>query len=322
MFRTCVSLKLLLLVGSSNALIGFDRGIEILRGGGTALDAVEAVTRVVEDNPDDHTVGYGGYPNLRGEVELDASIMEGTTRQAGCAGALRGYRAAITVARAVMEKLPHVMVVGEGAAALAKEIGLEQEDLLTPEAEKVWRDGLAGDLAGDTIAGQMAAAVADLVSDPERAGATEGELSDRGTVDVLALDSHGHIASAVSTSGWAWKYPGRLGDSPVIGAGNYCDDRFGAAACTGFGELALRAGLARAVVDAMGRGLEPGEACEQALADIGLLEPPRDAALHVVALSPAGAHGAASLRDGRTYAIWSEDMNEGELRPRRHAPLV
>ena len=311
----------MLLVGSSNALVGFDRGIEILRGGGTALDAVEVVTRVVEDNPDDHTVGYGGYPNLRGEVELDASIMDGTSRQAGCVGALRGYRAAITVARAVMEKLPHVMVVGEGAAALAKEIGLEPEDLLTAAAEKVWRDGLAGDLAADTVAGQMAAAVADLVSDPERAGATEGELSDRGTVDVLALDGAGRIASAVSTSGWAWKYPGRLGDSPIIGAGNYCDDRFGAAACTGFGELALRAGLARMVVDAMGAGMSPEDACERGLAEVALLKPPRDAALHVVALSASGDHGAASLRAGRTYAVWSEGMSKGELQPRRHAPL-
>lgn len=312
----------MLIVGSSNALVGFDRGIEILKAGGSALDAVEAVTRVVEDNPEDHTVGYGGYPNLRGEVELDASIMDGTTRRAGCVGALRGYRAAISVARAVMERLPHVMVVGEGAAALAKEIGLDSEDLLTPDAEKVWRDGLAGNLPADTVAGEMAAMVAELVADPERAGATEGDLSDRGTVDVLAIDGAGHLASAVSTSGWAWKYPGRLGDSPIIGAGNYCDDRYGAAACTGFGELAVRAGLARSVVNGMAEGLGPGDACVRALGDIAGLEPPRDAALHVVALSSAGEHGAASLRSDRTYAIWSEGMAEGELLPRRHAPLA
>ena len=312
----------MLIVGSSNALVGFDRGIAILKAGGSALDAVEAVTRVVEDNPEDHTVGYGGYPNLRGEVELDASIMEGATRRAGCVGALRGYRAAITVARAVMERLPHVMVVGDGASALAKEIGLESEDLLTPEAEKVWRDGISGNLAADTVAGEMAGVVAGLVADPERAGATGGELSDRGTVDVLAIDGAGHIASAVSTSGWAWKYPGRLGDSPIIGAGNYCDDRYGAAACTGFGELAVRSGLARAVVDAMAGGLGPGDACERALADIALLDPPPGAALHVVALSAGGEHGAASLKADRTYAVWSGEYAEGQLQPRRHVDLA
>src|SRR4030081_1229637 len=104
----------MIVVASSNGLAGVDVAWEILAGGGSALDAVEAAARVTEDDPDDHTVGYGGYPNLLGEVELDASIMDGTTRQAGAVGALKGYRHPITVARAVMERLPHVLVVGEG----------------------------------------------------------------------------------------------------------------------------------------------------------------------------------------------------------------
>ncbi|MEY2404700.1 MAG: hypothetical protein QOD38_2251, partial [Acidimicrobiaceae bacterium] len=107
------------LIGSHNADVGMTAGIEILATGGRALDAIEAVVRLVEDNPDDHTVGYGGYPNLDGDVELDAAIMDGSTRAAGAVGALRDYRAAITVARAVMERTAHVLVVGDGAARIA-----------------------------------------------------------------------------------------------------------------------------------------------------------------------------------------------------------
>src|SRR5436190_14073509 len=130
------------LIGSSNADVGMDAGIRILTDGGSALNAVEAVIRLVEDNPDDHTVGYGGYPNIDGVVELDAAIMDGTSRAAGAVGALREYRAAITVARAVMDRTPHVLIVGTGAAQLAAEIGLKPENLLTEHSEKVWRDGL------------------------------------------------------------------------------------------------------------------------------------------------------------------------------------
>ena len=234
-----------LVVASANGDVGMDAAWAIIDQGGTALDAVEAGTRAVEDNPDDHTVGYGGYPNLLGEVELDASIMDGTTRRAGAVGGLRGYRAAVTVARAVMERLPHVLVAGEGAARLAAELGLPQEDLLTEPAKRVWREGIEGKLDPASLAGRMLSAVASMATDPERAA---------GTVNFLAVDQEGRMASAVSTSGWAWKYPGRLGDTPVIGAGNYCDARYGAATCTGFGELAVRAGLARSVVAAIAAG--------------------------------------------------------------------
>lgn len=303
----------MLIVGSSNALIGFDQGIEVLRAGGSALDAVEAVTRVVEDNPDDHTVGYGGIPNLDGVVELDASIMDGSTRRAGAVGGMRGYRAAVTVARAVMERLPHVLVVGDGAAALAASIGLTEEDLLSPAAERIWRDGLEGRLDKDSMLDRMAAAVAGL-----RGSAAE---LDAGTVDVLARDASGSIASAVSTSGWGWKHPGRLGDTPVIGAGNYCDNRYGAAACTGLGELAIRGGTARTAVDALAAGLDAMAAGARALEDLAGLAPPDSASMNVVVLGADGSHGAASLHAGATYALWSEGMAEGELVPRAHVEL-
>src|SRR5205814_9896615 len=121
-------------IASSNGDIGLPIAWNILRPGGSAIDAVEAATRIVEDNPADHSVGYGGYPNLLGEVELDASIMDGTTLRAGAVGALRGYRHPISVARRVMDELPHVMLAGEGAARFAAELGMQREDLLTDEA--------------------------------------------------------------------------------------------------------------------------------------------------------------------------------------------
>jgi L-asparaginase / beta-aspartyl-peptidase len=302
-----------IILGSANALIGLDAGWEILAAGGSALDAVEAATRLVEDNPDDHTVGYGGYPNLAGEVELDASIMDGATRRAGAIGALRGYREAISLARRVMERLPHVLVVGEGAARFAEECGFERVDLLTDEARAVWQEGIDAQLKGEPLPAQLAQ-LASLTTDPERAA---------GTVNVLALDSAGHIASAVSTSGWAWKYPGRLGDSPLIGAGNYADDRYGAAACTGFGELSIRAATARSIVAAMERGADVAAACTAALEDLATLGQVGSAELimSVVALDSAGRPGAVSTREGANYAVRDDSMGASELHPRAHVSL-
>jgi beta-aspartyl-peptidase (threonine type) len=303
-----------IILGSGNALVGLDAGWEVLAADGTALDAVEVATRLVEDDPDDHTVGYGGYPNILGEVELDASIMDGATRRAGAVGALRGYREAITLARRVMEDLPHVLIVGDGAARFAAECGLQPDDLLSEEARAVWRDGLDAQLHGEAIPDQLAQ-LARITADPERAA---------GTVNVLAQDGAGHIASAVSTSGWAWKYPGRLGDSPVIGAGNYADDRFGAAACTGFGELSLRAATARGIVRSMQDGASPEDACEGAIRDLVSLGdvPPDAVIMSVVALDRDGRPGAASTRAGATYAVRGAGMETAALFGRRHVSLA
>jgi beta-aspartyl-peptidase (threonine type) len=280
------------LIGSSNADVGMEAGIRILTDGGSALDAVEAVIRLVEDNPDDHTVGYGGFPNRDGVVELDALIMDGTSRDAGAVGALRDYRAAITVARAVLERTEHVLIVGDGACELASSVGLEPESLLTDEAERVWRDGLATRTSAD----------------PERAG---------GTVDVLALDREGNLVAGVSTSGWAWKHPGRLGDSPIVGAGGYADSRAGAAACTGWGELALRTGTARMVVAAIEHGRPVGDAAQRALRDLLTIDTGGRAPLmHVVALGADGAHAGASTEPDRTYLHWGHGMSDFATLPR------
>jgi L-asparaginase / beta-aspartyl-peptidase len=275
---------------------------------------VEAATRVVEANPDDHSVGYGGFPNLLGEVELDASIMDGTTLAAGAVGALKGFKHPISVARRVMDELPHVLLVGDGAARFAREIGMTEENLLTPEAETVYRQGLEGALPPDQqiwltggIEGNLAR-LSKLTTDPERAA---------GTVNFIAQDGQGRIASAVSTSGWAWKYPGRLGDSPVIGAGNYADDRYGACACTGWGELSMRLGTARSVVLylRMGFGLE--QACHQAMEDLRTVFEGRDhAIMSLIALNRQGRPVGMSTSPGRTYVWMTPDMEEPVEEPR------
>lgn len=308
------------LIASSNGDVGMDAAWAILEAGGTALDAVEAGTRLVESNPADHSVGYGGYPNLLGEVELDASIMDGATLRAGCVGALRGYRHAISVARKVLDELPHVLVVGEGAARFAAELGLTPENLLTPEAEAVWREGVAGRLPAEfrdaqgAVIGELLRRAAGLATDPERAA---------GTVNFIARDRAGHIACAVSTSGWAWKYPGRLGDSPIIGAGNYADDRYGAAACTGWGELAMRACTARSVVLYLKQGMPLEEACRAAFDDLGdLSADPAKLLMNMVAVDRDGAMCAVSTAPGRSFVYRRPGMSAFEreerllLRPR------
>ncbi|HVE91499.1 MAG TPA: N(4)-(beta-N-acetylglucosaminyl)-L-asparaginase [Actinomycetota bacterium] len=301
----------MILVSSHNGGPGMDAGWSVLSSGGTALDAVEAACRLVEDEPSDHTVGYGGYPNVVGEVELDASIMDGSTRRAGAVGALRGYRYAITVARAVMDRLPHVLITGDGAARIAEELGMQREDLLTPEARRVWQAGV--DRHGGQITGRSMSELSKLAADPEQAA---------GTVNFIAIDSAGHIASGVSTSGWAWKFPGRLGDTPVIGAGNYADDRWGAAACTGWGEMSVRAATAHSVVSALRAGVPLRTACEDAVRDLaGLHDPVSEVLMHVVAVDSHGNHCAASTRAGRTYLVRGEDGGTLSL-PRMHVDLA
>ncbi len=299
----------MIIIGSANALVGMETGWEILASGGPALDAVEAVIRAVEDNPEDHTVGYGGYPNILGQVELDASIMEGTGRDSGSVGALQGYRQAITVARAVMERTPHAFIVGDGAARLAAEIGMERENLLTPEVERIWRQKLDEGIEAE-VAPQPLTAAAAMATDPEHVG---------GTVNVLAIDAQGRMASGVSTSGWAWKYPGRLGDSPVIGAGNYCDGRYGAAACTGWGELTVRAGTARSIIAALAGGTPLEDACTFALRDLDTLAGirPQRMPVNIVAIDASGNHCAVTTRVGAQYVIQHDGMATAEVRDRR-----
>jgi len=297
-----------IVIASGNGAPGLAAGIAVLRKGGSALDAVEACARVIEADPSDTSVGRGGKPNVLGVVELDASLVDGTDHRVGAVGALVGYLHPISVARAVMERLPHVMLVGDGAARFAAEIGAERARLLTPSTRRMWAERLAK--AHETPATvRRRAKLAPVVMK------TVGE--ERGTVNFIALDGAGDIASAVSTSGWAYKYPGRLGDSPIVGAGNYCDTRYGGACCTGFGELAIRNVTAKTAVDGLAGGMSAAEVARRAIADVNALD---DAAFNIVVLAADGSHAAASNRADRRYAWQRADMDAPQLSPRDHVP--
>ncbi|WP_285780361.1 N(4)-(beta-N-acetylglucosaminyl)-L-asparaginase [Microtetraspora sp. NBRC 13810] len=303
------------MIGSERSEVGLPAGVEILARGGSAIDAVEAAMRVCEDNTADHYVGTGGLPNARGEVELDASLMIGSSRAFGAVAGLRGYPNPISVARAVLDRLPqHGLLVGEGAATFAAECGFGTAELLTPEAEKMWRETLlqAGEesVEGENTAAQdgdllYRRAALELV---RRMAPHDGPW---GTINIIALDAHGEMCVGVSTSGYPWKYPGRVGDSAIPGAGNYCDLRAGGAACTGRGELSMRAGTARRVVDLLGAGEDPAAACRAALADAAILPDEYRAELRVLALTPDGRHGGAASQPGARYAV----MRPGDTEP-------
>jgi beta-aspartyl-peptidase (threonine type) len=300
-----------IIVASTNGTVGLQESMRVLKAGGSAVDAVEAGIRLVEANPDDHTVGYGGYPNLLGQVELDAGIMDGRNLASGAVGAMQGYPHPISVARKVMEKLPHVFLVGQGAARFAAEMGFERRDLLTEEAQRVWEGRLRTDMPEEVLS-QLAEQPdlwkwLEIATDPERA---------RGTVNLIAQDCRGDICAGVSTSGWAWKYPGRLGDSPIIGAGLYADNRVGAAACTGMGEMAIRACTAHSVVFYLKMGLPLAEAGRRAMEDLNALGGCYLSAMHFIAIDRDGHHAGFSNAEDRTYVYLTAEMDEPAEVPR------
>jgi beta-aspartyl-peptidase (threonine type) len=295
------------IVASANGAKALPEAMRIMRRGGHALDAVEAAARIIESDPTDATVGRGGWPNIVGTVEVDASIMDGTTRRAGSVAAVRGYLYPISIARAVMEKLPHVMLVGAGADRFAEEIGAERARLLTARTRQLWIDFLR-QVRETPVSVRRRKALAPLVMK------TVG-LERKGTVNFIALDKRGRMASAVSTSGWGYKYPGRVGDSPIIGAGNYCDERYGGAACTGFGELAMRALTAKSVVDRLASGMSPADAACAAIRDVNELESPSPA-MNLVVLGREGGYAAATNRTGRQFAVMTSDLNRPLIQER------
>jgi len=307
-----------LLVGSPNAQVGFAAAMEALKAGSSALDAAEIAVRAVEDNLADHSVGVGGLPNLLGEVELDALMMDGETLAAGAVAALKGYPHPVSVARKVMTTLPHVLLVGEGAARFAAEMGFGRRELLTDEARRIWADRLdplPAEPGERAYYDHMANLARQMATDPE-AAAVHYQTSVTGTVNVIARDQQGRIAIATSTSGWAWKYPGRVGDTPIVGAGGYADNRYGACGCTGRGEMALRASTARSVVLYMKMGLSLWEAAREAIRDLYALPDPFASGVSLVAIDAAGHHVGFSNRPGREYAFQTGEMSAPEIRPR------
>lgn len=258
----------------------------ILAAGGAALDAAVAGGQAVEDDPSVRSVGFAGLPNAAGIVQLDACVMDGATLSCGGVAGLEGIRHPAAVARRVMEKTPHVLLVGEGARRFALTEGFREENLLTPESLAEWDKRRP-----------MGAAPADRPLGPD----------DHDTVTVLCRDRAGRLGGCCTTSGLAHKLPGRVGDSPIIGAGLYVDDLAGAGGATGVGEEAVRISAAHVIVEALRSGRSAQAAAEAAVARINEVAARRKrppAHIAFIALSPAGEVGAAATRGtGFEYAV-------------------
>lgn len=236
--------------------------VEALKGRLPALDVVEQAIRLVEADGSVRYVGRGGDTNLLGEVECDAAIMDGSTLEAGSVGALKDYLHAITVARRVMDRLPHVMVVGDGAARFASEIGAERADMVTKEARARFQRWLEERVPPEVLTRWPDVPLS------EHAWPSVDSPESKGTVVYLVADARHDIAAGTSTSGWPYKYPGRIGDSPMIGAGLYAHNSWGACACTHTGEMAIRANTASSVVRYMEQGASVKDACSEAIDDL------------------------------------------------------
>jgi N4-(beta-N-acetylglucosaminyl)-L-asparaginase len=263
-----------LIVVAANGFQHLDKGMDVLKKGGDTLDAVLAVVVEVENDPNDNSVGYGGLPNEEGEVELDAQVMHGPTGRAGAVGALKKVKNASLVAKCIMEKTDHIFLVGEGATRFAIAEGFEPMDLLTPKSREAWLRWKARSsqfwATGIDNPNWSYPATSEKLDTPEKRELEEWYRQvvahpPTGTINCLAVDAKGDISGTTTTSGMAWKIPGRVGDSPIIGAGNFVDNEVGAAGSTGRGEENIRVCGAHTVVEMMRKGMSPTDACMEAL---------------------------------------------------------
>jgi N4-(beta-N-acetylglucosaminyl)-L-asparaginase len=300
-------------VASGNGLRATEKAMAILKAGGDPLDAVIAGVNIVEDDPNDMSVGYGGLPNEDGVVELDASVMYGPTHTAGAVAALRNIKNPSRVARLVMERSDHVLIVGEGALKFARAHGFKEEDLLTEKSRAAWLRWK------ETMSDRDNWFPPKIETLPED---LRSVMSTTGTINCIALDAAGRLAGVTTTSGLSWKLAGRVGDSPIIGAGLYVDNDIGAAGSTGRGEANIQTCASYRIVEAMGRGLSPEEAClktcEAIAAKTRLVPRLCDAegrpkfGLDFYALNKKGEFGSAGLYQGGRYAV--HDGAENKLR--------
>lgn len=264
---------------------------EILANGGNSLDAVEQGVRVAEDDPENNSVGFGGLPDEDGIVTLDASIMDWRGR-AGAVAFLQNIKNPISVARLVMEKTKHVMLAGEGAKKFALAYGFKEENLLTEKSREAWikwKESLSKD---DNWIGN----------------------ENHDTITMLAIDKDGNISGACTTSGLRWKIHGRVGDSPIIGAGLYVDNEVGAAGATGVGETIMRTLGSFLIVEKMREGMSPQEACEFAVRRLieknkNIMKEPYQAAF--IAINKKGEFGAYAVREGFDYVVSMKGETNG-----------
>lgn len=307
-----------IVISSANGLPACARAMELIKGGGDTLDAVIAGVNINEEDPEDSSVGYGGLPNEEGIVELDASVMHGPTRRAGSVASIRGIKTPSKIAKLAMQETDHIMLVGEGALRFAKTYGFREENLLTGKSRiawLVWKRSLR-DAEGHN---NWTGAVDDQPAKPKAAlrqyfpEASEETLAwawemavrpPTGTINCLALNTKGEMSGTTTTSGLAWKIPGRVGDSPIIGAGLYVDQDVGAAGSTGRGEENIRICGAHTIVENMRHGMTPKDACLDALQRISRNFNNDQSRLNqfdinFYALRKDGVYAGASLWNGR-----------------------
>ncbi|HUU38320.1 MAG TPA: N(4)-(beta-N-acetylglucosaminyl)-L-asparaginase [Candidatus Desulfaltia sp.] len=301
----------LCVVASGNGLRATEKAMERMRRGSDPLDAVIAGVNIVEEDPNDTSVGYGGLPNEEGLVELDASVMYGPTHTAGAVASLRNIKTPSKVAKLVMERTGHVLLAGEGALRFAKAHGFREENLLTERAREIWLKWK------ETLSDRDYW----LSPDEKKVMAELKPYTEHyGTINCLAKNSDGVLAGVTTTSGYAFKIPGRVGDSPIIGAGLYVDNAVGAAGSTGFGEANLRTCGSFLVVQFMSLGSSPEEACLKAMrvvAEKAMLQPrlldsagrPRFGH-SFYALNKKGEYGSASMWSGDTCAVHDGTENK------------
>src|SRR5216110_1601798 len=320
-----------LIISSANGLHALDKGMDILKKGGDTLDAVVAAVTVVEDDPNDDSVGYGGLPNEEGEVELDASVMHGPTHRAGSVASVRRIKNVARLAKTVMENTNHIMIVGDGARRFAVAQGFEEMNLLTEHSRKIWLAWKAKSSLNwrpGIDSPEWKEHMATLFDgDQEKIAYAERVIAHppTGTIPCMAVDAKGDISATTTTSGLSWKIPGRVGDSPIIGAGCYVDNEVGAAGSTGKGEENIKISGGHTIVEMMRQGKSPTDACLEAMARVARNyknDKKKLGTFHIYfyAINKDGAHGAASLwRNGyepskqASYAV--HDGTESRLVP-------
>jgi len=291
-------------IASANGMAAVERAMEQLKTGADPLDAAIAGVNIVEDDPEDITVGLGGLPNEDGVVELDSSVMHGPTHKAGAVAALQGIKNPSTVARLVMQRTDHVLLVGQGALRFAKAHGFKEQELLTDKARKIWLRWKESHSKND-----------DWVDVEEFEGAIPGNPDaipfTWGTINCCAMNAKGDLGGVTTTSGLSYKIPGRVGDSPIIGAGLYVDNDIGAAGSTGRGEANLQNCSSFAIVEAMRHGQSPEQACLTVLQRIADHAEPRlrdekgraKFGLKFYAVAKDGTYGSASMWSGGEMAV-------------------
>ena len=265
------------------------KAMEIIESGGSSLDAVEKGVNVTENDKENTSVGIGGLPNSEGIVQLDACIMHGPGHKAGSVMGIEKIRNPISVARKVMEHTPHVQLVGKGAQEFAVSQGFKEEDLLTEKSKLKWLEWKKNN----------------------QKKKPEGSIDNHDTIALLILDENGNLTGGCSTSGLAFKLPGRVGDSPIIGGGLYVDNEIGAAGATGVGENVLRHCCSFMIVEFMRQGLPPEEACIQAIKRAAKIDPKGiDLNIFFIALDKKGRYGAAGTGNGFQYAVTTPKQSE------------